>query len=80
MDSIKKPAFYKWVKIGGMMSFIPLVLAAGALAGYFIGDYLTRRFNFPAWTSFTLAALGFAGSVRETIRIIRVALKIEKGL
>ena len=80
MDSIKKPAFYKWIKLGGMLSFIPLVLVAGALAGYFLGDYLTVRFNFPRWTSFALAALGFAGSVRETIRIIRIALKTEKEI
>ena len=80
MDSIKKQVFYKWVKLGGMLSFIPIVLAAGAIAGYFLGDYLTKRFNFPAWTSLVLMALGFAGSVRETIRIIRIALKTEKGL
>ncbi len=71
--------FYKRLKIGGLLSFLPFVLVAGPLAGFFAGDYLVKRFSFPAYTSYILSGLGFFGSVRETIRIIRVAIKMERG-
>ncbi len=69
---------YKWLKIGGLLSFLPFVLVAGPLAGFFLGDYLIIRFNFPAYTSYILSALGFFGSARETVRIIKTALKIDR--
>ncbi len=69
---------YKQIKIVGFILFIPLILCAGPLAGYFTGDYLARRFNWPSYVSLLAAAVGFAASVKETVRIIRVALKIDR--
>lgn len=73
-----KNGLYKWLKIGGLLSFLPFVMVAGPLAGFFAGDYLIRRFNFPVYTSYILAGLGFLGSLRETIRIIRVTIKMDR--
>lgn len=69
---------YKWIKIGGLLSFIPFIMAAGPLAGYFLADYLQKRFGFPGFTAAVLIILGFAGSARETVRIIKLALKTDK--
>jgi len=69
---------YKWIKIGGLLSFIPVVMAAGPLAGYFLADYLERRFGLPYFTGVIFITIGFAASVRETVRIISLALKTEK--
>ena len=33
----KKAEFYKLAKVWGLISFIPVILAAGPLAGYFLG-------------------------------------------
>ena len=40
-----KEDFYKGVKVVGFVSFIPFILAAGPLTGYFIGTFLQKKFN-----------------------------------
>jgi len=71
---------YKWIRIGGLLSFIPIAMAAGPLAGYFAANYLDKRFNFPDFTYVICMVIGFAASVIETVKIIRLALKTEEEL
>lgn len=75
-----KQEIYKWIKIGGLLSFIPFILIAGPLAGYLAGDWLTKQFGLPQFTAVLLAGIGFIGSVRETVRVVRFALKTEEKL
>ena len=77
-DDKNKKEFYRRVKIGGLLIFIPFILVAGPLGGYIAGDYLEKRFALPSYLPITLAAIGFIASVGETIRIIRIALKTDK--
>jgi len=72
-------AFYKQVKIVGFLSFIPIVLFVGPLMGYIAADYLMTRFNWASYLPIIGAAIGFAASVDESIRIIRIVLKIDKA-
>jgi len=74
---MQKEEFYKRIKIAGMVSFIPLMLAAGPLVGYLAGDYLEKRFGL-AHILFICIGLGFAASITEVIRIIRLVTKITK--
>lgn len=74
----KKAKVYTQIKIWGLLSFIPMILAGGPLAGYFIGHYLEKKFGFASYISLICAAIGFIGSARETIRIINLVIKIEK--
>ncbi|MDO8662141.1 MAG: AtpZ/AtpI family protein [Candidatus Omnitrophota bacterium] len=69
--------FYKRIKIAGMISYIPIMLAAPALAGFFLGDYLQKRFGLPFYISIFCIGLGIVIGIRESIRIIRLVLKIE---
>ena len=69
--------FYKRIKIAGMISYIPVMLAAPALAGFFLGDYLQKKFNLPFYISIFCIGLGLIIGIRESIRIIRLALKME---
>jgi len=71
---------YKWIKIGGLLSFIPIAMAVGPLAGYFAADYLEKKFNFPGFTSAIFIIIGFTASTIETVKIIRLALKTEKEM
>ena len=71
---------YKWIKIGSLLSFIPVVMAAGPLAAYFAAEYLKKRFNLPGFTSAVFITVGFIASIREIVRIIRLALKTEREL
>lgn len=70
--------FYKQIKIMGFIMFIPLILAAGPLTGYFVGAYLEKYFSLSSYVSLIGAAIGFAAAVQETVRIIRLIIKIDK--
>jgi hypothetical protein len=75
---VKKQEFYKRIKIAGMISFIPVILAAGPLAGFFLGSYLEKQFGFGSYISLISIAMGIVASVTEVIRIIRSVSRIEE--
>ncbi len=60
-----------------MISFIPLILAAGPITAYFVGDFLEKRFGFPHYVLFIAITIGALASILEVIRIIRQVLRIE---
>ncbi len=70
--------FYKWIKIAGMISFIPVVLAAGIFSGYFVGEFLIRKTGVPAFILPLCIIIGTLASVIEVARIIRLVIKAEK--
>ena len=74
----RKADLYRWIKIGGLLSFLPLVLGAGPIAGYFLGNYLEKRFGLPVYVSIVLVTIGFIASLKETIRIIKIALQTQE--
>jgi hypothetical protein len=39
------------------------------------GEWLRDAFHWPRWVPTACAACGFLGGVRETVRVIRVALQ-----
>ncbi len=69
---------YKRIKIAGMISYIPIILATSSLAGFFLGDYLQKKFNLPFYFMVICAVVGIALGIRESVRIIRLVLKIDK--
>jgi len=73
-----KAELYRWIKISGLLSFIPFILVSGPFAAYFLGDFLEKRFRSPHYISVILIVIGFAASIKETIRVIRIALRSEK--
>jgi hypothetical protein len=74
------PVSYKWIRVAGLLTLIPIVLAAAPLAGYIAGDWLIYQFGFPRHTTIVCVIIGFAASVRETIKIIQAALKATKEI
>lgn len=73
-----KAEFYKIAKIWGLVSFIPVVLAAGPIAGYFFGEYLERKFGFAPYISIFLVAIGFIAGGREVVRILKLIHRSDK--
>lgn len=65
---------YIRARIAGLLLFLPVVLASGPLAGFFLGSYLEGRFRLSPYTTIILVTLGIIASIRETIRIIKMAL------
>ncbi|MDP3790546.1 MAG: AtpZ/AtpI family protein [Candidatus Omnitrophota bacterium] len=74
----RKSDLYKWIKIGGLLSFLPFVLVSGPMAGYFLGNYLEKKFNLPFYVSIALITIGFAASIKETIKIVKMALRTQE--
>jgi len=52
-------------------------MAAGPLAGYFLADFLEKKFHTPGLVSVICVVMGFLASIRETVRIVKIALKAE---
>lgn len=73
----RKSDLYKWIKIGGLLSFLPFVLVAGPIGGFLLGSYLEHRFGLPAYVSIALITVGFIASLKETIKIIKIALQTQ---
>jgi len=72
------PKAFKWIKVSGLLTLIPLVLAVGPFTGYIAGDWLVTHFRLPSYVMFICVILGFAAGVQETIRIIKAALQAAK--
>ena len=75
---MKTEEMYRWVKTAGMLSIIPIVLSAGPLSGYLVADLLIGKFGFPGYTTIICVIIGFAAGVKETVRIIKIALKAKE--
>lgn len=71
----RKVRIYRWIKIGGLLSFLPFVMVAGPIAGFFIGDYLQKRFSLPGIVSAAFITAGFIGSFMESVMIVKFAIK-----
>lgn len=69
---------YKRVKIAGLLLMIPAMLAAAPVAAYIAAAFLRKKFGFPEFWCTAMAAVGFAAGIRETIRIIRLVIRIER--
>ena len=74
----RKADIYRWIKIGGLLSFLPFVLVAGPIAGFYLGNYLEKRFSLPPYVSIAIIAAVFIGSFSETVKIVKIALRTQE--
>lgn len=72
-----KKEIYKLIKIGGLLSFVPAILFSGPLSGYFLGDYLVKKFSLSSVFLFIIIGIGFMASLAEAVRVIRFVFRIE---
>jgi len=75
---VKKEDLYSWIKIVGMISFIPIILAAGPITAFFVGDYLVKTFRLGSHILFIAITIGTIASIFEVVRIVKLVVKIEK--
>jgi hypothetical protein len=74
----RKADLYKWIKIAGLLSFLPFILVAGPIAGFYLGSYLEKRFSLPSYVSMVLITIGFITSAMETIKLVKAALRAQE--
>ncbi len=75
---MRKEDFYKGVKTVGFVTFIPFMLAAGPLSGYFVGDFIQKRFNLSAHVVLLSVAVGFLAGLMEMIRILKAVARMNR--
>jgi hypothetical protein len=73
-----KEQFFKQIKVAGIVACIPFVLAAGPLAGHFVGEYLRIKFKLGPAVSIICITIGFISGAVETVRLIKLISKIDK--
>ncbi|MBF0522307.1 MAG: AtpZ/AtpI family protein [Candidatus Omnitrophica bacterium] len=74
----KSIGLHKRVKIACVLSVMPFVVAIGPVSGYFLGEYLRSKFGFNYHVVVISLLLGTVVSIKETIKIIKLALKFDK--
>lgn len=74
---MKKKEVYTLIKLAGILTYIPLIMATGPLVGFIVGDVLVKKFHFAAYTVLVAVAFGFFSSIIEVIRIVRLCKKME---
>ncbi|HUU46934.1 MAG TPA: AtpZ/AtpI family protein [Acidobacteriota bacterium] len=57
----------------GLLTAIPFVLMFGPLIGYFVGEWLDRKWGTEPYLMVTLIVLGFIASGREVWGLIKRA-------
>jgi len=75
---MSKNDFYKRIKIITVLSVIPFFVAIGPISGYFAGKYFISQFHWDNGFLIVFILLGTLASVIETIKTIKLALKMEK--
>jgi ATP synthase protein I len=70
---------YKQARQIGLLTTIPMILAAAPLVGYFLGQWLDRKIGSAPVFTFLGVGLGLVAGVRETIVIVRKASKDPKN-
>jgi F0F1-type ATP synthase assembly protein I len=75
---MQKEDFYKGVKTVGFVVFIPFILAAGPLSGYFVGTFLQKRFNLSSYCVFFGLAFGFLAAITEIVKILKAIARMDK--
>ena len=73
-----KEELYKRIKIAGIISYIPIMLATCPLAGFFLGDYLQNKFHLPFYSIIICAGIGIVIGIKESVRAIRLVLEIDR--
>lgn len=64
---------YRYVRQVGLYTAIPVLLVAGPAIGFFIGDYIDRKFGTAPWFMLFFIVIGFVASIRQTIEFINKA-------
>jgi len=75
---LQKEDLYKGIKTVGFVSFIPFMLAAGPLSGYFVGGFIQKKFHLSSYVVFASVAFGFVVGIMEMVRILKAVARMNK--
>jgi hypothetical protein len=59
----------------GLALTLPMALLSGPFAGYLLSQWLIKQWGWAPGTTLALVLLGLAGSVIQTVRILKLLYK-----
>lgn len=59
------------LRVAGLVVFIGIIVVVASVIGYWVGDYLDKRFNTAPWLVITGIGLCTAGGFLEAYQIAR---------
>lgn len=71
----EKKTVYALMRQAGLLVMVPFALGLGPALGFFLGDYLDRRWGTDPWLMIAFLLLGAAAGVRQTMALIRAAMQ-----
>jgi len=74
----RKQAVFRQMRVAILAVALPFVMAVGPIAGYFVGGWIGGALGHVEWGHTVGLVLGAAGSVHQTILIIRRILRETK--
>ena len=74
LETIKKD-LQKLFGMLGLALTLPMVLLSGPFAGYLLSQWLIRKWGWTPGTTLAFVLLGLAGSILQTVRILRLLYK-----
>jgi len=77
MTSEPEDKYQRWRQLG-LLTAVPFLLAAGPIVGFYIGDWLDKKFYTTPWLMLGFLVLGFVAGIKETISLIKLAMKENK--
>jgi F0F1-type ATP synthase assembly protein I len=67
--------FYPLARNIGIIITIPMVFVAGPVIGLLIGQWIDQKWLTDPWAKVILSLLGFIGSIKQVIALIKRATK-----
>ena len=71
----KEDSRLRQVKQIGALTAVPIILLVGPFIGFFVGDWIDRKFQLHPWGTVLFLILGFVASGREIFRLLNQILK-----
>ncbi|MFN3531527.1 MAG: AtpZ/AtpI family protein [Candidatus Brocadia sp.] len=71
MVFVRKDKDNKVYNIAGLIGSFGFTMAGAMAGGYFLGNYLDKKFNTAPWFMLTFILLGVAGSFIEFFKLIK---------
>ena len=66
------------VKQIAALTAVPIILLVGPISGYFIGDWLDKKFLLFPWCTIGFLVLGFVAAGREIFRLVKQVSQEDK--
>lgn len=74
----KKDPRLSQVKQIGSLTAVPIILLVGPFLGYYVGDWIDKKFGIHPWATIVFLILGFVAAGREIFRILKMISQDEK--